>query len=237
MLSLHLRFILNGMRKNRKRVFKLTDLISYRYYTQRTKFFAFGSMLANIAMGFGKIVLASLQKAFFFGCNGFYNIVIGIVKMYALRKHKLYSAKDDEKEKYEWETYAVRRLSLMVLAASTFYLGFGIVSMFTSQSLSYGISTVCFIAASAFGKLILNVIGYLKTRKSNDKIINYITATNIADGFVSIGLTQRAILIMMQAEGAYFYSAVGEILFSAFALAVSVIMIFFAYRKSPKNLC
>lgn len=100
---------------------------------------------------------------------------------------------------------------------------------------NYGISMVCFIAASAFCKLIFNTIGWLKTRGGGDRIILYIKMMNVADACVAIAITQRVILINQGTNNAYFYSGVGEICFSVIALGISIAMLIMVMINNKSN--
>ena len=116
-------------------------------------------------------------------------------------------------------------MSLCAALASFLYLCFGVTSLFLEDHASYGVPMACFIAASAFSKLIFNWIGAVRMREEHRGIIHQIKLLNVVDGLVAIALTQRALLNLEATPNVSFYCGLGEIVFGIAALLVSLLMV------------
>jgi len=76
----------------------------------------------------------------------------------------------------------------------------------------------------------LAAINSIITRKNHSKIIHHIKLSDIANAFIALGLTQRAILYFTEHEYAKLISGIGGVFFGVCALALCLGMFLKKYR-------
>jgi hypothetical protein len=212
----------------RGRNFLLSDL----FISDRTRLFTVGALVTNFAVGIVKIAIGSFYLSFFWGITGVYNIILGVVKMYALRRYNTVCKLPEGEARDTSERGGIIHMAIWTIAASFLFFAFAVVTTFwLPESAEYGIIPSLFVATSAFSKLVFGIIGSVKAGKRAPGIIANINVINVADGFVALALTQRALLFMEGTENAVFYSGIGGIVLGAVALCVAGFMLLRARKK------
>lgn len=185
------------------------------------------SILYGITMG----VVSSIELSFYIGITGSYSLILGISKMYGLKKYEGIESGMTQ-DVLEVERKTTRTIAISTSVMSFLHFSFAIVSTFFYEENpnNYGIVLLWVVSGSAFVKIILSTIQSIRTRKNHNIIIHQIRLASICNALISLSLTQRSILYFVGDELARFGSGIGGIFFSLCAGIVCVLM-FTKYKK------
>ncbi len=178
----------------------------------------------NTILGIFKIILAIISHSLLLFIYSFYNVSISLAKRTSIR----------EKQKYEYENFYF--CGIIVLIASISYILYSNYIYFNGSSSKYNMYIAIGIATLAFYNITVAIIGVIKAKKRKDIKNQTIKFTNLASSFISMSLTQNAILSFTTQEDMSKYNAIGGIIFGALSAVVGIYMITYTiYMKSKEE--
>lgn len=197
-------------------------------YSFRTVVFAAFSMIINVLFIAFNVVLAVIEKSFWFACLALYYAMLvamrGGIVLYQRKKIKngveiIESDKQAELKKYGncGIMLSIVPLCLVVPLLQIIFLN----KAFVHQGL-----TIYAFAAYAFYKIVMAIINVFKTNKYNDYTLKAIRNVSLADAFVSIFQLQTALLFAFSDGQKYSYAnlATGSVVF-VLTVALGIYMI------------
>jgi len=194
----------------------------------------FITMLFNIGYGLTTAIISLARLSFFIGITGSYSLILGIAKFYALKKYKRARSLENESEAKKLEMQSAKNITVCAAAISFLHFSFAIVStFFHDESPSvYTLWFIYYVAGSAFIKILLAAVNAIKTRKSRSAVIRHLKLTDVANAFIALALTQRAILYFVGEESAKIASGIGGLFFSLCAGLVCLYMFKVTYTAT-----
>lgn len=178
----------------------------------------------NTILGVFKIILAIISHSLLLFIYSFYNVSISLAKRTSIR----------EKQKYEYENFYF--CGIIVLIASISYILYSNYIYFNGSSSKYNMYIAIGIATLAFYNITVAIIGVIKAKKRKDIKNQTIKFTNLASSFISMSLTQTAILSFTTQEDMSKYNAIGGIIFGVLSAVVGIYMITYTiYMKSKEE--
>lgn len=178
----------------------------------------------NAIVGIFKIILAIVSHSLLLFIYSFYNVSISLAKRTSMR----------EKQKYEYENFYF--CGIIVLVASISYILYSNYIYFNGSNSKYNMYVAIGIATLAFYNITIAIIGVIKAKKRKDIRNQTIKFTNLASSFISMSLTQTAILSFTTEGDMSKYNAIGGIIFGVLSAIVGIYMITYTiYAKSKEK--
>lgn len=179
---------------------------------------------ANAIVGIFKIILAIISNSLLLFIYSFYNVSMSIAKRTSVR----------EKQKYNYENFYF--CGIIVLISSISYILYSDYIYFNGSNSEYHLYVSIGIATLAFYHITMAIIGLIKAKKRKDLQTKTINLTNLASAFISMSMTQTALLSVKLTDDVSKYNAVGGIIFGILALVVGIYMITYTiYIKSKEQ--
>lgn len=178
----------------------------------------------NAIVGIFKIILAIISHSLLLFIYSFYNVSISLAKRTSMR----------EKQKYEYENFYF--CGIIVLVASISYILYSDYIYFNGSNSKYNMYVAIGIATLAFYNITVAIIGIIKAKKRKDIKNQTIKLTNLASSFISMSLTQTAILSFTTDTDMSKYNAIGGIIFGILSAMIGIYMITYTvYTKSKEQ--
>lgn len=179
---------------------------------------------ANAIVGLFKIVLAIISKSLLLFIYSFYNVSMSIAKRTSVR----------EKQNYKYENFYF--CGIIVLISSISYILYSDYIYFNESNSKYNLYVSIGIATLAFYHITMAIIGLVNAKRRKDLQTKTINLTNLASAFISMSMTQTALLSSKVNEDMSKYNAIGGIVFGILALIVGIYMIIYTiYIKSKEQ--
>lgn len=178
----------------------------------------------NAILGLIKIILAIFSNSILLFIYSFYNISMSIAKRTSVR----------EKQKYEYENFYF--CGIIVLISSISYVLYSDYIYFNGSNAEYHMYIAIGIATLAFYNITAAIIGLIRAKKRKDIKNQTIKLTNLASSFISMSLTQTAILSFTTKSDMSKYNAIGGIIFGMLSAIVGIYMIIYTIRMKSKEL-
>lgn len=178
----------------------------------------------NAILGLIKIILAIFSNSILLFIYSFYNISMSIAKRTSVR----------EKQKYEYENFYF--CGIIVLISSISYVLYSDYIYFNGSNAEYHMYIAIGIATLAFYNITMAIIGLIRAKKRKDIKNQTIKLTNLASSFISMSLTQTAILSFTTKSDMSKYNAIGGIIFGMLSAIVGIYMIIYTIRMKSKEL-
>jgi len=195
-------------------------------YQERTITATSASFAINAVMGLGKLLLGIYLLSPWFVTNAVYYLILCIARGQALKKYKMSARLKDVKKQYDLELAAYKHSGVFICILGFSYLFVCLRMFFAGDStpykefyLIYGVATV------SFTKLGFAIHGTVVTRHLHSPIVSAMKVFNFTDAFVSIVVTQCALLSMMQVKNAAGYSAITGMAVSVFFIFRGILML------------
>lgn len=178
----------------------------------------------NAILGIFKIILAIVSHSLLLFIYSFYNMSISLAKRTSMR----------EKQKYEYQNFYF--CGIIVLVASIGYILYSNYIYFNGSNIKYNMYVAIGIATLAFYNITIAIIGVIKAKKRKDIRNQTIKFTNLASSFISMSLTQTAILSFTIEGDMSKYNAIGGIIFGTLSAIVGIYMIAYTiYTRSKEK--
>ena len=177
----------------------------------------------NAILGLIKIILAIFSNSILLFIYSFYNISMSIAKRTSVR----------EKQKYEYENFYF--CGIIVLISSISYVLYSDYIYFNGSNAEYHMYIAIGIATLAFYNITAAIIGLIRAKKRKDIKNQTIKLTNLASSFISMSLTQTAILSFTTKSDMSKYNAIGGIIFGMLSAIVGIYMIIYTIRIKSKE--
>lgn len=179
---------------------------------------------ANAIVGLIKIILAIISKSLLLFIYSFYNVSMSIAKRTSVR----------EKQNYKYENFYF--CGIIVLISSISYILYSDYIYFNESNSKYNLYVSIGIATLAFYHITMAIIGLVNAKRRKDLQTKTINLTNLASAFISMSMTQTALLSSKVNEDMSKYNAIGGIVFGILALIVGIYMIIYTiYIKSKEQ--
>ena len=178
----------------------------------------------NAILGLIKIILAIFSNSILLFIYSFYNISMSIAKRTSVR----------EKQKYEYENFYF--CGIIVLISSISYVLYSDYIYFNGSNAEYHMYIAIGIATLAFYNITAAIIGLIRAKKRKDIKNQTIKLTNLASSFISMSLTQTAILSFTTKSDMSKYNAIGGIIFGMLSAIVGIYMIIYTIHMKSKEL-
>lgn len=178
----------------------------------------------NAIVGICKIILAIISKSLLLFIYSFYNVSMSIAKRTSVRK----------KQNYKYENFYF--CGIIVLISSISYILYSDYIYFNESNSKYNLYVSIGIATLAFYHITMAIIGLVNAKRRKDLQTKTINLTNLASAFISMSMTQTALLSSKVNEDMSKYNAIGGIVFGILALIVGIYMIIYTiYIKSKEQ--
>ena len=179
---------------------------------------------ANAIVGLFKIVLAIISNSLLLFIYSFYNVSMSIAKRTSVR----------EKQNHKYENFYF--CGIIVLISSISYILYSDYIYFNGSNSRYNLYVSIGIATFAFYHITMAIIGLVNARRRKNLQTKTINLTNLASAFISMSMTQTALLSSKVNEDMSKYNAIGGIVFGILALIVGIYMIIYTiYIKSKEQ--
>lgn len=179
---------------------------------------------ANAIVGLFKIVLAIISNSLLLFIYSFYNVSMSIAKRTSVR----------EKQNHKYENFYF--CGIIVLISSVSYILYSDYIYFNGSNSKYNLYVSIGIATLAFYHITMAIIGLVNAKRRKDLQTKTINLTNLASAFISMSMTQTALLSSKVNEDMSKYNAIGGIIFGILALIVGIYMIIYTiYIKSKEQ--
>ena len=179
---------------------------------------------ANAIVGLFKIVLAIISKSLLLFIYSFYNVSMSIAKRTSVR----------EKQNHKYENFYF--CGIIVLISSISYILYSDYIYFNGSNSKYNLYVSIGIATLAFYHITMAIIGLVNSKRRKNLQTKTINLTNLASAFISMSMTQTALLSSKVNEDMSKYNAIGGIGFGILALIVGIYMIIYTiYIKSKEQ--
>lgn len=177
----------------------------------------------NSIVGIFKIILAIISNSLLLFIYSFYNVSMSIAKRTSVR----------EKQNHKYENFYF--CGIIVLVSSISYILYSDYIYFNGSNSEYNLYVSIGIATLAFYHITMAIIGLIKAKKRKDLKTKTINLTNLASSFISMSMTQTALISVKSNDDMSKYNAIGGILFGILALIVGIYMIIYTvYIKSKE---
>ena len=162
------------------------------------------SYIINILFGILKIILGMSIRFYSFCISAIYNIAVGI------SKYKVRSKKQDS-------------IGLLIIISSLLYISYSIYIIVHHHNPIYHMYLGIIIAADTFSEIVISIIGIIKAKNKENKLIKY---SNLCNGIISLALTQTAILSFTNPnKDLSLYNGLGGIIFSCVTIIIGIYLI------------
>lgn len=179
---------------------------------------------ANAIVGLFKIVLAIISKSLLLFIYSFYNVSMSIAKRTSVR----------EKQNHKYENFYF--CGIIVVISSISYILYSDYIYFNGSNSKYNLYVSIGIATLAFYHITMAIIGLVNSKRRKNLQTKTINLTNLASAFISMSMTQTALLSSKVNEDMSKYNAIGGIGFGILALIVGIYMIIYTiYIKSKEQ--
>lgn len=179
---------------------------------------------ANAIVGLFKIVLAIISKSLLLFIYSFYNVSMSIAKRTSVR----------EKQNHKYENFYF--CGIIVVISSISYILYSDYIYFNGSNSKYNLYISIGIATLAFYHITMAIIGLVNSKRRKNLQTKTINLTNLASAFISMSMTQTALLSSKVNEDMSKYNAIGGIVFGILALIVGIYMIIYTiYIKSKEQ--
>ena len=179
---------------------------------------------ANAIVGLFKIVLAIISKSLLLFIYSFYNVSMSIAKRTSVR----------EKQNHKYENFYF--CGIIVVISSISYILYSDYIYFNGSNSKYNLYVSIGIATLAFYHITMAIIGLVNSKRRKNLQTKTINLTNLASAFISMSMTQTALLSSKVNEDMSKYNAIGGIVFGILALIVGIYMIIYTiYIKSKEQ--
>ena len=173
----------------------------------------------NVCSGLFKIVLAIISKSILLFIYSFYNIGIGIAKKVSLR----------EKQKHIHENYYI--VGIIVLITSISYIIYSKYIFLNGSNAKYHMFVAIGIATLAFTNITITIIQIIRARKNKNIQDEIVKLINLSSAFISLSLTQTAILSFAFEGDSSKYYGIGGMFFGFLAALIGIYMISHKHKK------
>ena len=179
---------------------------------------------ANAIAGLFKIVLAIISNSLLLFIYSFYNVSMSIAKRTSVR----------EKQNHKYENFYF--CGIIVVISSISYILYSDYIYFNGSNSKYNLYVSIGIATLAFYHITMAIIGLVNSKRRKNLQTKTINLTNLASAFISMSMTQTALLSSKVNEDMSKYNAIGGIVFGILALIVGIYMIIYTiYIKSKEQ--
>lgn len=145
------------------------------------------SILANIFVGLGKLVMGIVSMSFFTCVNAFYTFGMVIAKYFALAG---IVKSNDVNEQYRYYIFS----GVILTTSSLIYIAYSVRLFFHPATSVYHMYVALVIAVFTFTEITINIRGVIFERHNHTPLIHAIKMINLASSLICLVLTQTAIL-------------------------------------------
>lgn len=191
-------------------------------YDKRLISFSFLSIVLNVIMGIYKIGLAIVSNSVLIFIYAFYNIGAIISKTIFIRNYK------KENEKFYL-------MGVIVVVTSICYMLYSVKMLIGELSFNYHEYIAIGIAAVTFWDIGMATYGIVKAKKRKDIQVESIKLTKLASSFISLNLTQIALLSAINEFDAHIYNGIMGIGVGIISMCIGIYMIYYI-RKNTLHL-
>ncbi len=170
----------------------------YEDYKFRTVVFSSSSLFINFCFGAFEIFIGVLSKSIWYGALGLYHLILSFARFgIVYRYHKQSKTKEISFER-ELKTY--KNTGICILIFNLALAGAIVQMIFSRRAFEYAGLMIFAIAAYAFYKLTVSIIGIFKARKNNDLNTQSLRNLNLTDAMVSLYALQTALIATFSSE-------------------------------------
>lgn len=184
------------------------------------------SLIYNFVWAACKIIFGFINFSYFFCVSGISTLLFGFMK-------KIYLKNFNIDNFYERKKKSISISILLIVSSSlfTFYMA----RLFFIPTISnYGLITSITIAAFSFTELGLSLHNFLKSKKSNDPLLQSIKSCSLASSCFAITLTQVSLLSATNTSN-NFYNGLTGVIFGIFAILIGIYSL--VKSKTAKDNC
>lgn len=176
------------------------------------------SHLLTLIYGLIKLIMSITVGSIILFISASYSFLLGLAKKISIKSKKnLYL-------KY----YLV---SVIILAISVIYILYSIYIINFHINVYYNEIVAIAISAFAFLDITLAIIGIVRAKKRNDLELEATKMTSLVSSYISISITQMALLSFNETGDLSLYNGIGGITFGVLSFITGIYMIIYIFKK------
>ncbi|KQN99856.1 hypothetical protein [Paenibacillus sp. Leaf72] len=199
----------------------------------RTAIVNTASLVLNIFIGIGKLVLGLYLLSGWFITNALYYLILCAAKGQALHMYAVAKKIESPEQKYDLEFSVYKRSGFFLCLLGVSYMLVCLRMYLARDVFIFDGFIVYLVATIAFTKLAVAIYGNIVYRQLKNPIISTLKMFNFIDAMVSIVVTQTTLLTMQASPYAISVSALFGMACSALFFLIGIYML---YKKKKESL-
>ncbi len=170
----------------------------YEDYKFRTVVFSCSSLIFNFCFGAFEIVMGAAYQSIWFGSLGLYHLILSLTRFGIVYRYYKQSKTQEVDFNKTLKTY--KNTGICILIFNLALAGAMGQMIFSQRALEYVGLMIFAIAAYAFYKITISIIGIFKAKKHNDYLAQSLRNLNLTDAMVSLYALQTALIATFSIE-------------------------------------
>ncbi len=212
--------------------YKFTKKV-YEDYKFRTVVFSCLSLIFNFCFGAFEIVMGVVSRSIWFGSLGCYHLILSLTRFGIVFRYYKQSKTQEINPKQRLITY--RNTGICILIFNLALAGAMGQMIFSRRAFDYGAMAIA-MAAYAFYKIIISIMGIFTAKKHKDYNTQSLRNLNLTDAMVSLYALQTALIATFGIEGndmAFMNMATG-IAVTLLTIGIGIFMIVKSKKENNK---
>lgn len=155
--------------------------------SERVYLFARISLVMNMALTVGKVLIGIFTASLFMYVNAFYSVGIGVTKLLFIRNYRAEKSLEEQRRCYS-------TIGSVILISSMVYIIYSLRLVFGTSSMRYSQIVAIAIAAVTFTEIGMNIRGTVVAHRNSTPLVQAVKLANLASSLICLALTQTALL-------------------------------------------
>lgn len=204
------------------------------------KYNIYVSIIYNLISGLIKMMIAFLSLSFFLLINSFYNFSMAFAKIVALYHDQKSKKEADENQPngYGFHQYiAYRNVGVAIICSGIFYLAYCVSIFLGYQEVSFNTIIAIAIATLSFSEIGCAFYGIIKSHNIKTPFSSAMSMINLCSGFISLVLTQSALLSLSHTANTNIPNGILGVIFSTITILIGLyMMLHICHLQSHKHI-
>ncbi len=196
--------------------------------SERVYLFARISLVMNMALTIGKILIGVFTASLFMYVNAFYSVGIGVTKLLFVRNYRAEKSLEEQRRCYS-------TIGSVILISSVVYIVYSLRLVFGTSSMRYSQIVAISIAAVTFTEIGMNIRGAVVAHRNNTPLVQAVKLANLASSLICLALTQTALLSFTTEQDLSTANGVMGILMGICSACIGVFMILRMKKDAVKS--
>lgn len=161
-------------------------------YGYRTAVTTLVSLILNVLFGLFEITMSAISLSIWYGALGLYHIILSFTRLGILQTSRKKFKQGLSENKYKLGLY--KRTGVCIILLNLALSGAIVQMMFSQRAFMYVGLMIYAMAAFAFYKITIAIVGLVKAKRTNNLSTEAFKNLNVVDGIVSIYALQTALI-------------------------------------------